>query len=77
MYLTFDVGTTAIKTCIFRQDLTLAAGRSDEYNLITENSHVELECDTYWRTMCRAVVQLGEKVPLDQVRAICITTQGA
>ena len=76
MYLTFDVGTTAIKTCIFRQDLTLAAGRSDEYDLITENSHVELECDTYWRTMCRAVVQLGEKVPLDQVRAICITTQG-
>lgn len=76
MYLTFDVGTTAIKTCIFRQDLTLAAGRSDEYDLITENSYVELECDMYWRTMCRAVAQLGRKVPLDQVRAICITTQG-
>lgn len=76
MYLTFDVGTTAIKTCVFREDLTLAAGRSDEYDLITESGHVELECGTYWDTMCRATAQLGKQVPLEQIRAVCITTQG-
>lgn len=76
MILTFDVGTTAIKTCLFRRDLTPAATRTDEYDLCTENGRIELEPDTYWNTMCRAVAQLGQEADLSSVRAVCLTTQG-
>ena len=76
MILTFDVGTTAIKTCLFGRDLTPVAARTDEYDLCTENGCIELEPQTYWNTMCRAVEELGKKVSLDRVRAVCMTTQG-
>lgn len=76
MILTFDVGTTAIKTCLFGRDLTPVAARTDEYDLCTENGRIELDPQTYWDTMCRAVEQLGEAADLKQVRAVCMTTQG-
>lgn len=74
--LTFDVGTTAIKTSIFRDNLELLAARIDEYDLITENGHVELDCEVYWQTLCRALADLGTRVPLSEIGAICMTTQG-
>ncbi len=74
--LTFDVGTTAIKTCLFDRELSPLAIRTDEYDLCTENGTVELECSTYWDTMCRAVAKIGEEFPLSSVKAICLTTQG-
>lgn len=73
--LTFDVGTTAIKTCVFDRELKLQAIRSDEYDLLT-GGVVELSPDTYWQTMCRAVAAIGKEVDLGSVRAICLTTQG-
>ena len=74
--LTFDVGTTAIKTCIFNREMKLCAIRNDEYDLLTAGGVVELSPDTYWQTMCRAVEALGREVELSTVRAICLTTQG-
>ena len=76
MILTFDVGTTAIKTSLFRKDLSLAASRSDEYDLLTNGGRVELDPDTYWSTMVTALRALGKKVSLQGVEAICLTTQG-
>ena len=76
MILTFDVGTTAIKTSLFRRDLTLAASRTDEYDLLTRDALVELQPDTYVETMRRAVVALSKEQPLTQVQAVCLTTQG-
>jgi len=76
LILTFDVGTTAIKTSVFRRDLTLAASRTDEYDLLTEQGRVELSPGTYWNTMAQAVASLGQEIPLSQVRAVCLTTQG-
>ena len=75
-YLTFDVGTTAIKTCVFDENLQLLFKRSDEYNLITEGDLVELRPETYWETMVQAVGRAGEMLQLSDVRAICLTTQG-
>lgn len=76
MILTFDVGTTAIKTSLFRKDLSLAASRSDEYDLLTSRGTVELDPDTYWSTMVTALQALGKMVSLQEVEAICMTTQG-
>lgn len=75
-YMTFDVGTTAIKTCIFSDDLKMIAKCTDEYDLITEGSHVELCPDTYWQTIVHAVRRIGESHDLSNVKAICLTTQG-
>lgn len=74
--LTFDVGTTAIKTCVFDRQLQLCAIRTDEYDLHTYDGRVELPAQVYWRTMCRAVEKIGRELPLQSIRAICLTTQG-
>lgn len=74
--LTFDVGTTAIKTCVFDRALKLCAIRTDEYDLETAGGVVELSPDTYWQTMCRAVAAIGEEVSLGDIQAVCLTTQG-
>jgi len=76
LILTFDVGTTAIKTSLFHQDFSLGASRTDEYDLLTEQGRVELSPDTYWNTMTRAVAALGQEMDLSQVCAVCLTTQG-
>lgn len=75
-YMTFDVGTTAIKTCIFDENLRMLAKCTDEYDLITEGSHVELCPETYWQTMRNAVRRIGESHDLSDVKSICLTTQG-
>lgn len=74
--LTFDIGTTAIKTCIFDKALKLLAKRTDEYDLQGEGGRAELESRIYWETMCHAVKDLGKEHSLEQVAAICLTTQG-
>ncbi|MBQ5865995.1 MAG: hypothetical protein IIW56_04855 [Oscillospiraceae bacterium] len=74
--LTFDVGTTAIKTCLFDKALNCLAIRTDEYTLSTELGTVELDCEVYWNTICLAVSQIKKEVPEAVVQAICLTTQG-
>lgn len=74
--LTFDVGTTAIKTCLFDRALHCLAIRTDEYTLSTENGTVELDCGVYWNTICLAVSKIKAEVPEANVQAICLTTQG-
>lgn len=76
MILTFDVGTTAIKTSLFDRSLTPVAARTDEYDLLTTDGRVELDPNTYWETMCCAVKALGKQADLSGVQAICLTTQG-
>lgn len=74
--LTFDIGTTAIKTCLFDKMLNCLAIRTDEYTLSTELGTVELDCEVYWNTICLAVSQIKMEVPEATIQAICLTTQG-
>lgn len=74
--LTFDVGTTAIKTCLFDKALSCLAIRTDEYTLSTENGTVELDSAVYWDTICHAVAEIKKDTPDANVQAICLTTQG-
>lgn len=75
-YLTFDVGTTAIKTCLFDGSLSMLEKVGIEYDLLTEGEKVELVPDTYWETMKKAVAKIGTKHDLSDIRAVCLTTQG-
>lgn len=75
-YLTFDVGTTAIKTCVFDEKLKMLSKYSDEYDLITQGDLVELDPESYWETIKKAVKRTAEKQDLSSLKAICLTTQG-
>lgn len=78
-YLTFDVGTTAVKICLFSQELQLLALSNEEYQLETgTEGRVELDAERYWQAICtgtRCVLAESQIHPHD-IRAICVTTQG-
>ena len=75
-YLTFDYGTTSIKACLIDAELKMLAQCIEEYDLITDGGRIEMNSEDYWDAMCRAVAHLKTEVSLEQVAAICITTQG-
>lgn len=79
MILTFDIGTTAVKACLFDDRLALIENATIEYELITEkNLYVELEAETYWsgiRSCVRKILAASPEAAV-RVRGIGTTTQG-
>lgn len=79
LILTFDIGTTSVKTCIFNKELSILGSSTLEYQLITPAPGiVELPPEIYWDT-CRKGVSLAAAdagVSLGDVKAVSITTQG-
>lgn len=76
--LTFDIGTTSVKTCLFDEGLEPVAESIEEYQLITRsNGIIELVPETYWDAVKRGAAHvLRQGAGIRQVSAICITTQG-
>ena len=76
--LTFDIGTTAVKTCVFDEKLRCVVSANQEYALITgEGNTVELDPETYIDAARNGVRATAEKEGLlSRIAAICITTQG-
>lgn len=63
-FLTYDVGTTAVKTCLFRYDaiMRLAEAASRDYPLrVLENGGAEQNPEDWWRAMCESTKQVLEK----------------
>lgn len=78
-YLTFDVGTTAVKSCLFDDDLRLLSIANEEYTLDTDaGGRVELDPERYWQAVCGGAAEALRRaqLPPSAVSAICITTQG-
>ena len=77
--LTFDIGTTAVKACLFDERLRLAACSNEEYALLTaEDGTIELEPCRYWEAVkagAKAAIEKAEIDPAD-VSAVSVTTQG-
>lgn len=77
--LTFDVGTTSVKTRLFDEHFQVIGSHSAEYRLLVEaGGIVEMECESYWsalRTGCRAVVEACPAAKTG-IGIITITTQG-
>lgn len=77
--LTFDIGTTSVKTCIFTEKFWLVAISAEEYELLTPKKDiVELDPDVYWTAIksgLKKVLELS-KVCIEDIRVITVATQG-
>lgn len=79
LILTFDIGTTSVKTCIFNRELSILGSSTLEYQLVTPAPGiVELPPEIYWDTCRKGVAGAAADagVSLTDVKAISITTQG-
>ena len=78
-FLTFDVGTTAVKVSIISEELNIATTVIKEYTLETaEGGIVELDPEVYWKNAVEGVREALSKTGVaasDIVSATC-TTQG-
>ena len=78
-FLTYDVGTTSVKTCVFDASLRMCGYSNEEYALITETGGiVEADPERYWSAVLSGTTRACEnaKVEPSAVSAISITTQG-
>ncbi|MCL5103992.1 MAG: FGGY family carbohydrate kinase [Armatimonadetes bacterium] len=78
-YLTFDVGTTALKVALVDQNGRVAAIRTVEYSFHSRNAGwAELEPETYWHAVIdgtRSVLEQSRSNP-SEVSAIGFSSQG-
>lgn len=66
--LAYDVGTTGVKTCLFRvdEDVHLIAGAYRGYGLyILENGGAEQDSEEWWQAMCLSTRELIERTGID------------
>jgi sugar (pentulose or hexulose) kinase len=79
VYLTFDIGTSALKTALVADDGAMLAVHTAEYSFLTPRSGwVEMEPDTYWQAAIagtRRVLQDSRVAPAS-ISAIGFSSQG-
>ena len=79
MILTFDIGTTAVKACLFDDGPRLLENATIEYELqVPAKLRVELDPETYWNGIAQCVKEILRRRPeaAAGIRGIGITTQG-
>ena len=77
--LTFDLGTTSVKTRVYDEALEPVAGASEEYGLEAGAGNVvELESELYWEAVVRGARKAlaSRRDAASAVAAIAVTTQG-
>jgi xylulokinase len=77
--LTFDIGTTSVKACIFTESLRMKGHASEEYQLITERAGwLELQGSDYWNAVRRGAKAAIANAGIDakDIVTISVTTQG-
>jgi xylulokinase len=75
--LTFDVGTTSVKTCLFDERFRLLQSASEEYKLLTPAPGiVEMDPGRYYEALCRGARGAMDACPGADVAVLAITTQG-
>ena len=79
--MTYDVGTTGIKTCLIEIDKEIKILGSDSfgYNLyILEDGGAEQDADEWWQAMCVTTKSVLQKVPYikpEQIEGISFCSQ--
>lgn len=77
-FLTFDVGTTAMKCILFDTEFREVFYANKEYSIeAREQGNAEIDAETYFQTFCRCVEEiLAAGVSGDDITSITFTTQG-
>ncbi|MBE6563694.1 MAG: hypothetical protein E7655_00215 [Ruminococcaceae bacterium] len=79
-FLTFDVGTTAMKCVLFDESFNKTAFVSREYSLLTPAPDiVEIDPQVYWDTFVFCVKEIAKQVGeenMKRIAALTFTTQG-
>lgn len=78
--LSFDIGTTGCKTCVFEtgRTLTLVASALSEYSLtIGENGEAEQAVEDWWQAMCQSTKQIlaDTGIELSAIKAMSFCSQ--
>ncbi|GAB1482934.1 xylulokinase [Treponema sp.] len=77
--LTFDVGTTSVKTRLFDESFQIVGSHSAEYQLIVKSGGiVEMEGEAYWSALCKGSRAVVAACPAARsgIEVIAISTQG-
>ena len=75
-YLTFDLGTTALKTVLIAEDGSLVCASVYEYTPeMPEPGWVEMHAEVYWQAVCATTRQVMAQAG-GQIRAIGFSSQG-
>ena len=78
--LAYDIGTTGMKTCLFRigYKIELVVGATEGYGLfVLDNGGVEQDSDEWWEAMKKTTKRVMEKanVPATRIRGISFCSQ--
>lgn len=78
--LAYDIGTTAVKTCLFRIDdsITLISSANQSYGLyLLENGGAEQDANEWWEAMCQTTKSLLSKTAVqpNQIAGISFCSQ--
>lgn len=73
--LTFDIGTSAVKTSLFSESLALLASSIIEYVLDAKDGRVEADPEIYLNAMKKCLMLLPTEL-LQQIGAVGLTSQG-
>lgn len=76
LFLTIDVGTTAVKVCAVTEDFNILACRKMEYQLYTEGKNVTIPAGEYWKYVKKGIRAVTEEYGGESVAGITVTTQG-
>ena len=78
LILTFDVGTTSVKTNIYDGEFKVLGSSIEEYQLSTSGNRVELPAHYYWDACRNGITQACELAAISpgKIDAIAVTTQG-
>lgn len=76
LFLTIDVGTTAVKVCAVTEDFEILACKTMEYSLNTEGKNVTIAAEEYWKYTKKGIRAVVESCGGDRIAGIAVTTQG-
>lgn len=76
LFLTIDVGTTAVKVCAVTEDFEILACKTREYRLKTEEKTVTIPAQEYWKYAKDGIRAVVESCGGGHIAGIAVTTQG-
>lgn len=76
LFLTIDVGTTAVKVCAVTKDFEILTHKTIEYQLHTEGKMVTIPAQEYWKYVKMGILAVMKNCEGKHIEGITITTQG-